>query len=83
MFAILRDVNYVTAASMDAKAAHPQSASDRNIHDGDLVIVYESPQAMKAVTITVNGRYDNRFGNFALKAGFSFLHALMNKHTYP
>lgn len=42
---------------------------DRNIKDGDLVIVYEGHDAMKAVTVTASGRFENRFGIFAHKAG--------------
>ncbi|GAX80228.1 hypothetical protein CEUSTIGMA_g7666.t1 [Chlamydomonas eustigma] len=67
MYAIFRDGGQGVANTADSGAARSLSVSDRNIRTGDLVIVYESPQAMKAVTITENGRYDNRFGNFAMK----------------
>ncbi|KAL3680562.1 hypothetical protein R1sor_023518 [Riccia sorocarpa] len=37
---------------------------DRLIQDGDLVIVYESYKQMKAVTVTKNGEFQNRYGLF-------------------
>ncbi|KAL3680556.1 hypothetical protein R1sor_023512 [Riccia sorocarpa] len=37
---------------------------DRLIQDGDLVIVYETYRQMKAVTVTKNGEFQNRYGLF-------------------
>ncbi|KAG1654999.1 hypothetical protein FOA52_008408 [Chlamydomonas sp. UWO 241] len=37
------------------------------IANGDLVIAYETPLSMKAVTVDVKSRYDNRFGSFVMK----------------
>lgn len=37
------------------------------IRVGDLVIVYERYDCMKSVTVTPKGRYDNRYGSFAMK----------------
>ncbi len=40
------------------------SASARTIAVGDLVIVYETPMSMKAVTVEAKGQFQNRFGSF-------------------
>ncbi|KAL2621433.1 hypothetical protein R1flu_001638 [Riccia fluitans] len=37
---------------------------DKLIQDGDLVIVYETYKQMKAVTVTKNGEFQNRYGLF-------------------
>ena len=49
---------------MLACSASPQTYV---IKDGDLVIVYESYASMKAIVVTKNGRFDNRYGSFAHK----------------
>ncbi len=55
------------AASSSDAAAVSCALHPRCIQDGDLVIVYESPLAMKAVNVTMKGRFDNRFGSFIHK----------------
>jgi hypothetical protein len=45
------------------------SPSPRCISEGDLVIVYESFNAIKAVTVEPKGHYQNRFGAFFHKVG--------------
>jgi hypothetical protein len=40
------------------------SGEAKHIQIGDLVIVYERFDSMKAVTIIDNGHYQNRYGNF-------------------
>lgn len=37
------------------------------IKDGDMVIVYERFDSMKAVTVTSAGQYQNKFGLFLMK----------------
>ncbi len=44
-----------------------QAASPAVIREGDLVIVYENPSSMKAVTVKSGNRYDNKFGSFPHK----------------
>lgn len=39
----------------------------RPIADGDLVIVYEGFDSMKAVRVSANGNYNNKYGSFAHK----------------
>lgn len=46
------------------------------IKDGDLVIVYERYDCMKSVTVTQKGRYDNRYGSFAMKVSLTSLNRL-------
>lgn len=41
--------------------------SPRTIQDGDLVIVYENMNYMKAVTVKSSEKFDNRFGSFPHK----------------
>lgn len=65
MFPLFRD-----QSSLDGAAAASSSSAPRTIREGDLVIVYESPQSMKAVTIDGGkGQFQNRFGNFPHKVG--------------
>jgi hypothetical protein len=42
--------------------------SSRTIQEGDLVIVYESHMAMKALVVRKDGVFSNRFGQFLVKA---------------
>ncbi len=43
------------------------STSPRCIQEGDMVVVYERFDSMKAVTVTLRGSFNNKFGNFAMK----------------
>lgn len=43
--------------------------NERTIQEGDLVIVYERFDAMKAVTVKSSDIFQNRFGAFAMKVG--------------
>lgn len=47
--------------------AHPPT-----IADGDLVVVYERHDCMRAVHVDAKGTYDSRFGNFPMKASLGF-----------
>lgn len=38
-----------------------------SIEEGDMVIVYERFDSMKAMTVTAAGGYQNRFGHFMMK----------------
>ena len=38
-----------------------------SIEEGDMVILYERFDSMKALTVTANGSYQNRFGLFMMK----------------
>jgi hypothetical protein len=51
-------------------AAPPSAGVDRRrpIAAGDLVIVYESHMAMKALVVREDGVFSNRFGQFLVKA---------------
>ena len=71
MFPLFRDPPALDGdAAQDGAAAASSSSSPRTIREGDLVIVYESPQSMKAVTIDgAKGQFQNRFGNFPHKVG--------------
>ena len=42
-----------------------------HIKDGDMVIVYERFDSMKAVTVTTDGKYQNKFGLFIMKVSMS------------
>jgi hypothetical protein len=43
------------------------SGEFKRIQLGDLVIVYERFDSMKAMIVTDNGQYHNRYGNFFMK----------------
>ena len=46
------------------------------IQEGDMVIVYERFDSMKAVTVSAKGQYQNRFGCFLMKVrSVSICHA--------
>ena len=55
------------------KDAGAVSASRRCIQAGDLVIVYERFDSMKAVRVTPGESYGNRYGNFKLKVSLHVL----------
>jgi hypothetical protein len=42
-------------------------AGPRCIQEGDLVIIYETPQSLRSALVTQKGRFDNRFGSFTHK----------------
>ena len=42
------------------------AAGPRLVAAGDLVVVYERHDRMTALTVTPDGRYDNKFGNFRM-----------------
>ena len=69
MFPLFRDPPTLDGdAAQDGAAAASSSSAPRTIREGELVIVYESPQSMKAVTIDgAKGQFQNRFGNFPHK----------------
>lgn len=52
-----------------AALAASASCSPRTIQVGDLVIVYEGINSMKAVSVSDRGGYENKFGYFAHKVG--------------
>lgn len=39
----------------------------RTVKEGDLVVVYERFDSMKACTVTLKGQFSNRWGDFATK----------------
>ena len=43
--------------------------AERLMRDGDLVVVYERFDSMKAVTLSAKGTFSNKFGNFPMKVG--------------
>jgi tRNA (adenine57-N1/adenine58-N1)-methyltransferase len=43
-------------------------AEARRVQEGDLVIVYERFDCMKAATVTAKGLYNSKWGNFQMKA---------------
>lgn len=43
------------------------SGQAKHIQIGDLVVVYERFDSMKSVTISEDGHYQNRYGNFYMK----------------
>ena len=46
---------------------HAEGSIPRLIQDGDLVIVYERFDSMKAITVAQRAVFNNKFGNFAMK----------------
>lgn len=48
-------------------AAAGSAAGSRTIQEGDLVVVYESFNAIKAVYVDKKGQYANRYGTFLHK----------------
>ena len=45
-----------------------QGAEGPLIKQGDLVVVYERHDSLKAVTVSVTSDFNNRFGHFKMKA---------------
>jgi hypothetical protein len=52
-------------SSMMTKAAAPAAA--HAVQPGSLVIVYESAQSMKAVTVDVSKDFTNKYGSFRMQ----------------
>lgn len=50
-----------------------QDGSVPVIQQGDLVIVYERFDVMKAVVVTEDGMYQNRFGAFPHRVGWKYM----------
>ena len=48
-------------------AESSNTAWDRNIQDGDLVVVYERFDSLKAVVVNSRSEFSNRFGHFQMK----------------
>ena len=55
-----------TSKSLDCTDL-PHQSLPRTIQAGDLVIVYESINSLKAVVVDPSIRFENRFGSFAQK----------------
>lgn len=53
---------------MPGAVLRTEGPGPRLMAEGDLVIVYERFDSMKALTLTAKGTYNNKFGNFAMKA---------------
>lgn len=53
----------------DGAILHAQhdATEPRSIQAGDMVIVYERYDSMKSMTVSQSGRYNNRWGAFAMK----------------
>lgn len=56
-----------SAAAATATAAEEAGPGPGTIKDGDLVIVYESFNAMRSVTVDSKGRLETKFGSFRHK----------------
>jgi hypothetical protein len=62
MFPLSRDGGFDPRASSAATSTAP-----RTIKEGDLVVFYETPMNMKAITVSAKGQHQNRFGAFPHK----------------
>jgi len=61
----IRQCKLIAMLHTEQSAANPA----RPIQEGDLVVVYEGFDNMKAVRVTANGQYNNKYGSFAHKVG--------------
>ena len=61
MFPLYRDGGF------DPLASASVSTAPRTIKDGDLVVFYETPMNMKAITVSAKGQHQNRYGAFPHK----------------